>query len=224
VNQEPRSPAARIPVGGLFRMLTLSVVLPLVAIAVLLAHGASPVIALTSGSCFPIIEIVFEAVRTKRVGIVPPVVLASIIFGLGAAFITGNAVFAVLKDSVFTLVFGIVFLGSLATPRPLIFRLNRDMAADDRARAATDALWQHPAARNTFRVLTVVWGVGLIAEAVTRAIVAFTLPIAKAAALSPVIAAVAIAGLVAFTIIYSRAARRRAAARGVPTGTDARSR
>jgi uncharacterized membrane protein len=202
-------------------MLTLSVVLPLVAIQVLLAHGASPVIALTSGSCFPVIEIAIEAIRTNRVGVVPLVSLAGIVCGLGAAFITGNAVFAVLKDSVFTLAFGVVFLGSLATPRPLIFRLNRDMAADDQGRAATDALWQYPAARTTFRVLTVVWGIGLIAEAATRAIVAFTLPIAKAAALSPVIAAVAIAVLVAFTIIYSRAARRRAAARRESTGTDA---
>jgi hypothetical protein len=118
MNQQSRSRAARIPVGGLFRMLTLSVVLPLVAIQVLLAHGASPVIALTSGSCFPVIEIAIEAVRANRIGIVPLVSLASIVFGLGAAFITGNAVFAVLKDSVFTLAFGVVFLGSLATSSP----------------------------------------------------------------------------------------------------------
>jgi hypothetical protein len=199
--------------NGLYRTLGVSLVLPLIAIQVLLQRGVSPVIALALATVFPLAEMAFEALQTKRVGVIAIVSLAGIVTGLGLSFATGNAIFALLKDSVFTGVFGLLFLGSLATSRPLIYRLNLDLAgADPAAHAAAAAMWERPTARRVFRLMTVVWGAGLLCEAGARVVAAFTLPLATATAASPVISVVAIGGLVAWTVLYARE-RRAAAAR-----------
>jgi hypothetical protein len=203
---------------SLYRTLGVSLVLPLIAIQVLLRHGVSPVIALAIAAVFPLGEMVYEAVHTKRVGVIAIVSLVGIVAGFGLSFATGNAVFALLKDSLFTAVFGLLFLGSLATPRPLIYRLSLDMAgADPAARAASEALWEKPAARRVFRLMTLVWALGLLLEAAARVVAAVTLPIATATAASPAIAIAVIGGILAWTVLYARA-RRAAAASTVAPG------
>src|SRR5450755_2363668 len=91
--------------------------------------------------------------------------------------LTGDARFAILKDSAFTLVFSLLFLASLTGSRPLIFRLNAQML--DRAGAAAfERAWvERPAVRKTFRLMTLVWGLGLLLEALLRIAASFTLPV-----------------------------------------------
>jgi hypothetical protein len=198
---------------GLYRQLGVSLVIPLIVIQVLLHRGVPPVIALAAATVFPLGEMVYEALHTKRVGVIALVSFVGIVAGFGLSFATGNAIFALLKDSLFTCVFGVLFLASLATPRPLIYRLNLDLAGTDpQARAASEALWEYPAARHVFRLITLVWGVGLLLEAGARVVAALTLPIGSATAVSPLIAVVAISGQLVWTVLYVRA-RRAAAAR-----------
>jgi hypothetical protein len=205
-SKPPANPAPRF--DGLYRTLGLSLVLPLVVIQVSLRHGVPPVYALAAATIFPLAEIIYEAVHVKRVGLIAIVSLTGIVVGFGLSFATGNAIFALLKDSLFTCVFGVLFLGSLLTPRPLIYRLNLDLAGTDAAaRAASEALWERPRAQRVFRLLTVVWGAGLVLEAAVRVVVALTLPIATATAFSPVIAVVVIGGILGFTVVYVRAQR-----------------
>jgi intracellular septation protein A len=188
---------------GLIRMIGLSVVLPLLVIQWQLRIGASPLKAL---------EMIIEAVQAKRVGIIAIVSLVGVVAGLGLSYVTGNAAFALLKDSVFTGLFGIVFLGSLLTEKPLIYRLNIDLAGTSAAaRAAAEALWERPSARQHLRLLTLVWGMGLIFEAVARLFAVATLPIATATALSPVIQFTVFGALALVTVLFVRVQRRRAA-------------
>lgn len=192
------------------RMLLLTIGLPLVAIQVLLHRGAAPQTALLVAAIFPVIEIALEYAKSRRVGMIALISLAGMVAGFGLAFLTGNPVYALLKDSVFTCALGLLFIGSLALPRPLIYRLNLDLAgADAGARAATEALWELAPARRAFRLMTLVWGLGLLLEAMTRLIVTMKLPLATATALSPVIALVAVGGLIGWTVTYARALRRR---------------
>lgn len=210
----PKLSSASAPrFGGLYRTLIVSLGLPLILIQVLLHRGVSPVIALAAGTVFPLGEIAYEAVHTKRVGLVAIVSFAGIATGLTLSFATGNAVFALVRESFFTTLFGLLFLGSLALPRPLIFRLNLDLAGDDlAARAAAEELWELAPARYVFRLITLVWGVGLLLEAAARVVAALTLPIAVAAAVSPVIAVVVIGALALWTVRYVRVRRAAAAA------------
>jgi hypothetical protein len=194
--------------GRIRRTLLLSIVLPLVAIQLLLHWGVSPVTALAIATIFPLIEMALEFAEMKRIGVIAMVALAGIVTGFGVAFITGNGIFAVLKDSAFTFVFGVIFLGSLLTKRPLIYT---DLAVTDAAaRAEGIALWEKPAARRSFRLMTIVWGIGLMLDAIVRVIVTLSVPLATAAALSPVISLAAVGALIVWTMLYARA--RRAAA------------
>jgi len=203
---------------ALYRNLGLSVVAPLIAIQLLLHAGSSPIVALSVAAVFPLIELAYEAVTTHRVGVIAIVAFIGIVVGFGLSFATGNPIFALLKDSVLTATFGAVFLATLATPKPLIYRLNLDLAGNDSAaRAAAEKLWENPAAQRSFRLITLVWGLGLLAEAVTRVVAVFTLPIATATSASPIIAVVFIGGIFLWTTRYVKA-RRAAAARAAASG------
>jgi hypothetical protein len=211
---QTKAPAPAAPrFTGLYRTLGVSLVLPLIVIQVLLHRGVTPVYALAAATIFPLGEMAYEAIHVKRIGLIAIVSLVGIVFGFGLSFATGNAIFALLKDSLLTGVFGVLFLGSLATPRPLIYRLNLDLAGTDpAARAASEALWERPAARAAFRLITLVWGGGLLLEAAVRVVAAFTLPIATATSISPIISVVTIGAILVWTVRYVRA-RRAAAAR-----------
>jgi hypothetical protein len=202
--------------NSLYRSLGVSLVLPLIAIQVLLHRGFSPIVALAVAAIFPLAQMIYDALVTKRVGVISVVSLAGIVVGFGLSFATGNALFALLKDSVFTGVFGLIFLGSLFAKQPLTFRLNLDLAGSNAAaRAAAETLWNIPAARASFRLMTAVWGIGLLFEAAARVVAALTLPLAVATGASPVIAIVVIGGLLAWTVFYARARQKAAAAAGI---------
>jgi hypothetical protein len=204
--------------GGLYRTLGVSLVIPLIVIQVLLHLGVTPLIALAAAAMFPLAETIYEAVSVKRVGLIAIVSLVGLVAGFGLSFATGNAIFALLKDSLLTGVFGLLFLGSLLTSRPLIYRLNLDLAGTNPAAlAAAEALWERPAARRSFQLITVVWGLGLVLDATARVVAVLTLPIASATSLSPIISVVCIGAILIWTVRYVRA-RRAAAARAEAAG------
>ena len=117
--------------GGLYRTLGLSIAAPLIVIQLALHNGVAPLYALALATVFPLIEMAYEVVTTRHVGVIAVVSFIGIVVGFGLSFATGNAIFALLKDSVLTGTFGGVFLISLATPKPLIYRLNLDLAGAD---------------------------------------------------------------------------------------------
>jgi hypothetical protein len=199
--------------GSLYRSLIVSVALPLIAVQVLLRTGTPAVTALAIAAIFPFGDALVTLVRKRRFDPIAVLSLVAIVVGIGTSGITGNAGFAVAKDSLFTLVFGLIFLGSLAAPRPMIFVLGKQFATggDPAAAEAWDARWSLPGFRQTVRLITVVWGCGLLLEAVLRVIAAFTLPVTTSTLVSPVLQVVTFAALIFWTTNYTRAVRRRLA-------------
>jgi hypothetical protein len=131
---------------------------------------------------------------------------------LASSFATssvGDARFLLVKDSALTGIFGAVFLGSLLAPRPLIYFVSRSYTTGALAQT-WDARWQsQPGFRRAMRVLTGGWGIGLLADAVARVVLAATLAPALVAALSSTIAVAVFGGLIAWTLAYVRARRRK---------------
>ena len=114
----------------------------------------------------------------------------------------GNAFVLKVRDSAFTFLFG---LASIVTTRygrrPVIFFLGRALSAgSDPARTASyDALWDLPPAWATFRLLGLLWGVGLMAEAATRVVLAGELSTKSFLAIAPAVTAVFIGSMAAAT-------------------------
>jgi hypothetical protein len=109
-----------------------------------------------------------------------------------------------------TAVFGFVCLGSLWSRRPLIFRFALEyMGADTPKGRDFDGRWRYPGFRHAFRVITVVWGAGYLAEAAARVVIAETVTTGAALAISKVMPYAVAAVLAAWTYAYGQRARRR---------------
>lgn len=154
--------------------------------------------------------------RKRRIDPIGCIVLFGFAAGIVASVLLGGSAFVLkVRDSAFTAMFGLACLVSLIAERPAMFYVGRALSAgDDPAkRAAYDELWTMPSAPRTFRIITAFWGVGLIAEAGLRVVLAELLPTGAFLAASPALAAAVIGGLFAFTVWYSRRARRLGEAR-----------
>lgn len=193
-------------------MLLLDVVAPVVAYQGLHAAGVAVVPALALGSVFPAFGVALGGVRRRRMDGVGVLVLLLIAVGAVSTLLTGSARVALVKESFFTGLLGLLYLGSLFAPRPLTFYFGRRFRAgdDEAAIAHWNGLWRYESFRRANRFMTVVWGVVLVVEAGVRVALVYALPVGVMQAVSAPLALVVIALLVLWTVRYGARVRRRA--------------
>lgn len=198
--------------GGLVRMLLWDCGLAVAAYYLVRALGFGPYYALLAGTVVAGLRVVYVALRTRRVDAFAGFLLAVFGVGLVLSFVTGDARFLLVKDSIGTGVAGLIFLGTCLAGRPLTFHAaKRAMSGGGAEREAMwDRRWRdEPAFRRTFVVLAVGWGLGLLAEAAVRIPLIYLLSIDVMAGLSQVLQIVAYGLLIVWTIAYVRRAQRR---------------
>jgi uncharacterized membrane protein (UPF0136 family) len=180
------------------------------AVYELLSGHTSVVTALAVGAVFPAAATLWTLIRTRRPDPIALMTLAGIVIGLTGALLFDSPLFLLLKESVVTGAFGLVFLGSLLAARPITFSLARTMmASTPEKQAAFEASWDDPAIRAGHRRITLMWGVALVGEAALRAALAFVLTPGALLFVSPFLTA-AVLGPVAIVTIRKR---RRATAK-----------
>ncbi len=185
-------------------------VLTVVAYQILLSRHVSSVTALILTALIPAAWTVGSLARTRRVDALGALSLIFIALGIVASLISGNARFLLLKESFLTGLFGLVFLGSFLLPRPLMFYFGRQFATGGEAKrmARWEGLWQYESFRRGNRVMTAVWGIGLVLEAAARVALVFVLSVSAFVVVSPIMVYGVLFGLIFWTISYSRAAAR----------------
>jgi len=155
--------------------------------------------------------VLLQWARKRSIDPIGCIVLFGFVAGIITSVLLGGSAFVLkVRDSAFTALFGLACLASLLAPRPVMFFIGRALSAgtDEVKLAAYDELWTLPTAPRTFRIVTAAWGLGLLGEAALRVVLAEALPTAAFLAASPVLAGVVIGGLFAFTVWFSRRARR----------------
>jgi intracellular septation protein A len=147
------------------------------------------VVALIASAMPPLLWSVFELIKTRRLDAISVIVVTSILFTVGATAMGGSARLIQIRDALVTGVIGVIFLGSLALKRPIIFYLARATMARNTAEGAAEfeTMWLRPGVPTTFRVLTAVWGVGLVFQTAVMCWLALIWPISRYLLLSPVI-------------------------------------
>ena len=159
--------------------------------------------------------ILVQFVRNRRVDLVGAFVLFGFLIGVvSSTLLGGNAYMLKVRDAFFTALFGIACIVTIYThDRPALFYLGRYLSAgnDPSKVAAYNDLHEVPTARHVFRVLSVVWGIGLVIEASARMTLAGALHTGTYVAVSPFISAMTIGSLFAFTLIYAKRAQLGAA-------------
>jgi hypothetical protein len=157
---------------GFVRDMVVSGVLPWVAVFVLQRYHVPIVTALALSTVFPIVDGIFSFVRNRRLDAIGCVNLGFIVGSIGIALWTGDVHVALLKGAALTAAFSLVCLGSLLTPKPLMFFLGRQFSTrgDPALIAEWNDRWQHARFRGVVRLITAVWGAAYACEVVARVI------------------------------------------------------
>src|SRR4051812_15710292 len=125
-----------------------------------------PVRALLASSVPPILWSLVEFARHRRLDALSMLVVAGIALSLLAMLGGGGVRFLQLREKLVTGVIGLLFLGSAAIGKPLVYELARaTMRRKSEAEAQEfEALQVHAAFRRTMMIMTLVWGFGLLAD------------------------------------------------------------
>ena len=204
------------PAGGfsfkrMLPTLVFDVAMPIVVFNVLAGYGVSTLWALVAGGLSPAINNLRLWAKSRRLEPLGIIVMSFLAVGTAASLISGSVFVALIKESFLTATFGLICLGSLLAQRPLMFYINRQfVAGDDPARLAWwNGLWQYPAFRAAQRLVTAVWGIAYLVEALLRVGFALVLSPAQVVTISPMMAFAVLIGLIAWTRRYMLALRER---------------
>jgi hypothetical protein len=194
--------AIEVGVNFLFPMLIYNWVSP--------ARG--DVVALMASSVPPILWGLIEFARARRVDAVSLLALAGIALSLLAFAGGGSVHFLQLREKLVTSLVGLIFLGSAAINKPLIYQLAR---ASMQRKNSTAELAQFEALRDkggfkrTMMVMTLVWGFALVAEGLVAGTLVFLIPIRAFFVVGPVLGYGVMGVLALWTIWYGRRQRRK---------------
>jgi intracellular septation protein A len=169
--------------------IALNLVAPLVLYYGLRMAGSGEVTALLAATAVPSAYLLYQAVSERKIDGFAAFVITMLLLTLAVSFISGSPRFLLAKDGWMTAVGGLWILGTLLTKRPFIFLASRPILEGriGPRDESWDSLWERlPQFRRVWRLLTVLWGVGTLVDAVIRVVMAYTLPVDLVPALSGV--------------------------------------
>jgi intracellular septation protein A len=176
--------------------------------------------ALLASSAPPILWSLVEFARHRRLDAVSVLVVSGIALSLLAMLGGGGARFLQLREKLVTGVIGLVFLGSALIGKPLIYELARaSMRRKSTAEAEQfEALQVHAGFRRTMTIMTLVWGLGLLADVAVSVVLVFVLSIREYLLVNPILGYGTMGALSMWSFLYGQRARRRGEARRAALG------
>jgi len=167
---------------------------------VLLSDVLGSLAALSVATLFPLVDTLAHLLRHRKLDAFGSLMLFTFLLTISLVAFGGSEKLLLVRESLVTAAVGLVFLVSLAFPKPLIFHLAvRFIAKPDFASG-----WQHAYFRFVMRLMTFVWGVLLTGEAAVRVWMAFRLSTKTYLALSNVVLWGFIGAAILWTIVYRR--------------------
>ena len=179
--------------------------------------------ALYASAVPPLAWSVAEFARSRRVDALSAFVLSGIVLSIVMMALGGSPKMLLIRESLASGLIGVIFVGSLALPRPLTFYLARATLARQQADgpARFEMLWREtPAVRGAMRLMTLVWGTGLTLECLLRCVLVWSWPVERVLVVSPIVSYAIYGALLLWTFWYQRRLRRRGerAAGGTASG------
>lgn len=181
--------------------------------------GWGDVDALLASSLPPVLWSVGAFVYRRRIDALSLIALGGIALSLLAFVGGGSARLLELREQMATFLIGLAFLFSAAIGKPLIYPLARATMARTSAQtlADFDARRDDPPVRHTIMVMTLVWGVGLLANVAVSIALIYSLPISTYLVVGSILGYATMGGLALWTILYRRYRTRHVALDGAPT-------
>jgi hypothetical protein len=168
--------------------------------------------ALAVATTFPAGKSIYDVAKRRQLDPISVIVLLGIGVSALALLAGGSARLLLLRESLFTAVFGLACFGSLLLRRPMMFYFGRHFLAGDDAtkRRRYEASWALAEVRFTSRLITVVWGSVYLGEFAMRVALIVLVPVAWVLAISPVLLGSLTLVTIVWTFRYAKRARERA--------------
>ena len=181
--------------------------------------------ALIASSAPPIAWSLFLLVRERRLDALSMLVLAGIALSLLAFLGGGSVKFLQLRERMVTMLIGLLFLGSAAIGKPLIYQLARAtiMRRSSSELQEFEAMRDNVHFRRVMTIMTLVWGFGLVGEASLAVVLVFTLSVHDYLIAGPILGYGTTGALSLWTFLYARERRRIGAARRAAEAEAAKS-
>ncbi len=205
---------SRLQVRGILFGIALNAIIPLILYRLSKRYiSPSELTALAIAAVFPFSTSIFDLLRHRQFDPISLVILLGIVTSGIALLFGGSPRILLLRESLFTGVFGLACFVSLLWSRPLMFYFGRHFVAGDdpRKRERFNASWELPQVRFANRLITIVWGTLYVAELVVRVILIYTLSTQPVLVLSPVLIGSTTVFAILWTFSYVRRVRVRVA-------------
>jgi hypothetical protein len=174
--QMPAPPGLR----GQFALLAFDIGAPIVLYYILHAAGVPNLIALSITAVPPALAAICKLAVKRRTDAVALVVLATIVVSICISVVAHSPRFLLARDGLITALWGIWFIATLSARRPAAFIFSRPFMEGRKllGTLSWDYLWQTDARfRRIWRTSTVIWGTAMLADAVIRVVMSYSLPI-----------------------------------------------
>ncbi len=162
--------------------------------------------ALIASSIPPILWSIVELVRKRRVDAISLMVIAGIVLGLLAFLGGGSVKFLQLRENLVTGIIGLLFIASAIVRRPIIYEFARagEARKSPEKAAAFERLQANAGFRRAMILMTVVWGIGMLAITAIASVLVYALTIREYLIVSPIVVNACFGLLVLWTFLYAR--------------------
>jgi hypothetical protein len=187
--------------------LLVDIVLPVGLYYGLRAAGVGIYLSLVVSAVVPAVAVGYRLVRQRRVDGLAVYVLTMLVLSALVSVITGNPRALLAREGWLIGVTGLWFVCSVFARRPLAYLYTRPLLERGGrvgpANTSWDELWDRlPRFRRIWRVSSVLWGIGLLADSAVRIVMAYTLPVDEVPGLGTVLYIVTSVVLIVVTNVY----------------------
>ncbi|WEK54794.1 MAG: hypothetical protein P0Y55_01570 [Candidatus Cohnella colombiensis] len=147
-------------------------------IYIFLKDRTSGLTALLIATCIPLFEQLIYFVKKRVLDHFGLLMIGTFVLSVGLVLLGGSEELVLLRESFVTAAVGAVFLISLLLSKPLIYHLAIRFVPSANVQAL-EQKWRHPQFRQGCRLITAIWAVLLIGEAIIRIWLIYTLSIAN---------------------------------------------
>lgn len=194
--------------GAVLAPVLVDLVVPLLIFYGLRQSGVGVVGATLAGSVIPVVRTAYSIVRGRKVDWMAVFMIIALAVGTIASLAMHSPRMLLAKDGVITALCGLWMLGTVALGKPLLLSIGRGIAEAKRGKGG-GSVWasrwdREPRFRSGIRLVTIVWGAGLVFDAVVRVVIAYALPLDAVPGVTTIQWIVLFALLYGFMMIYSR--------------------
>ena len=159
----------------------------------------------------PLLDNLYHIVKHRKADAFGLFMLTAFVLSLLAFLLGGNEKLILMRESLVTGILGLIFIGSLFYSKPLIYhfaiRFSSNDESEQKGKFANN--WEYSYFRFVIRLMTAVWGIALLAEAVIKTILVYELSISAFLAISQIIFYSVLGVTILWTVIYRRYAKTR---------------